>query len=312
MKTARLPQDLRNALERAGDRIGYTAIVEASARISEAYRAGRAPRLSSPAELWAYAITRAPATYGALASVFRELPAAPASLLDLGAGPGTSLFAARDVFGEAPRATLIEQNTNWVEIAGALNLPPAMWRHADMRRLNGPLETHDAVLMSYSLNEVGDSAVSLVEQAWGAAAGALIILEPGTPAGYRRVMAARERLISLGAHILAPCPHSLPCPMEGGDWCHFAVRLERSRLHRLAKGGDLGYEDEKFSYLIALREPGGLSRRSRVLRHPWQEKNLVRLELCTPEGLKTLHVSRRDGAAHRIARKTSWGDQWAS
>lgn len=312
MKTARLPHDLRNALERAGDRIGHAAIVEASTRISDAYRAERPPRLNSPAELWAYAITRTPATYAALVCVFRELPAAPASLLDLGSGPGASLFAARDVFGEAPRATLVEQNTNWTELAEAISLPPAAWRHVDLRRLEGPLESHDAVLMSYSLNEVGDSASFLVEQAWGAARRALLILEPGTPAGYRRVLAAREQLLSLGAYILAPCPHSRPCPMTGGNWCHFAVRVERSRLHRLAKGGNLGYEDEKFSYLVAVREPPGAPRHARVVRHPWQEKNLVRLELCTPDGLQTINVARRDGAAHRLARKTSWGDRWAS
>jgi len=72
-----------------------------------------------------------------------------------------------------------------------------------------------------------------------AAKGLLVLVEPGTPAGYGRILRARDRLVGLGATLAAPCPHHAACPLTGEDWCHFSVRLPRSRDHRLAKGGEV-------------------------------------------------------------------------
>jgi len=66
----------------------------------------------------------------------------------------------------------------------------------------------------------------------------LLIVEPGTPAGYKNITEARRVLVESGAHIAAPCTHENTCPMEGNDWCHFTCRISRSRLHRLMKGGE--------------------------------------------------------------------------
>ncbi len=83
-----------------------------------------------------------------------------------------------------------------------------------------------------------------------------MIVEPGTPDGYARMIEARDRLIAAGFHVAAPCPHSAACPIvPGTDWCHFSARVSRSSLHRQIKGGTLAYEDEKFSYVAATRRP---------------------------------------------------------
>ena len=39
--------------------------------------------------------------------------------------------------------------------------------------------------------------------------------------------------------------------MTAPDWCHVAVRVERTRRMRQIKHAELGYEDEAMSYLIA-------------------------------------------------------------
>ena len=88
----------------------------------------------------------------------------------------------------------------------------------------------------------------------------LIAVEPGNPAGWSRILQVRERLIALGAHIAAPCPHAFACPVVAPDWCH-SRRVARSRMHRRIKFADVPWEDEKFIYLAASREPERRQRR---------------------------------------------------
>lgn len=309
MRSALIPKTLRDALEREAAALPPAELAAAARKLSEAYRQGSAVHLSRRTDLAAYALTRMPATFGALSAVFCELSFTPESLIDFGAGPGTSMWAAQAVFGTVPDAILVEQNTNWAEFGGTLGLPTAQWRHADLRRLIDTPRTYDLSVLSYVLNELpSGEAMSLLRHAWDATAGALALIEPGTPAGFARVLEARRLLIEWGAHIAAPCPHSAECPLQRPDWCHFAVRVERTRAHRIAKGGDLGYEDEKFSYVLATRQPPSVSN-SRILRHPRHSAGRAELKLCTSTGLTTLIAGKKHPSWKR-ARKASWGDRW--
>jgi ribosomal protein RSM22 (predicted rRNA methylase) len=170
------------------------------------------------------------------------------------------------------------------------------------------IATADLVVASYAFNEMaerqrGEGLLKL----WDAAGMMLIIVEPGTTLGYGVISAARQLLLARGGHIIAPCPHEGDCPLEPGDWCHFAQRVPRSRLQRELKGGSAPYEDEKYSYLAVAREP--LARKhSRILRHPYTEKGQVSLELCTEGGLLKKTIRKKDGILYKHARKAKWGD----
>jgi ribosomal protein RSM22 (predicted rRNA methylase) len=102
-------------------------------------------------------------------------------------------------------------------------------------------------------------------------------------------------------------------PLPAGDWCHFSARLPRDGLDRRLKSADLGFEDEKFSYVVAASAPVA-GPRSRVLRHPRTRKGLVTLTLCGDgvheEGVHEENVSKRQGDRYRAARNASWGDAW--
>ena len=181
---------------------------------------------------------------------------APRTVLDLGAGPGTATWAAAAVFPSLVRAELVECEPGMAALgarlakAGApLLSADAVWTIADACQLTE--RKTDLVVGAYVLGELraGHGAAGSRAMVGRRHSGELVIVEPGTPAGFERLRAARAVLISWGAHVTAPCPHEDPCPMEGSDWCHFAVRLERSSLHRELKGAKLGYEDEKYSYL---------------------------------------------------------------
>jgi ribosomal protein RSM22 (predicted rRNA methylase) len=149
---------------------------------------------------------------------------------------------------------------------------------------------------------------ALAELMWAKTKDTLLVVEPGTPAGYARIIALRERLIALGAHVAAPCPHDGQCPLQPPDWCHFTQRLQRSRAHKQVKGAELPFEDERFAYVALTRTAVEDPRLSRVLAQPTISKVEITAKLCTPEGLTFTKVPRRAKADYAAARRWRWGD----
>jgi ribosomal protein RSM22 (predicted rRNA methylase) len=174
-----------------------------------------------------------------------------------------------------------------------------------------PADRHDLVILAYVLGELDtngqDQAINCAADATTDQAGLTVIVEPGTPEGCALILRARERLLACGGFVTAPCPHDRPCPLSGNDWCHFSVRLPRTAVDRAAKHADLGYEDEKFAYIAVSRQPTPRTS-ARVVRRPRIRPRLVQLELCTPDGLRTVTVTKRDRDGFRRARKIAWGE----
>lgn len=82
-------------------------------------------------------------------------------------------------------------------------------------------------------------------------------------------------------------------------------------MHRRLKDAELGYEDEKFSYVALAREEAPLAQ-ARVVRRPQHRPGLIVLNTCTTNGLRTERVTKRDHEAFRRARKAGWGDDFGS
>lgn len=322
------PAALRRAIDAAVEGIGLRELRAAAERLSLEYRAGDGSPARRPGPAWtdldrlAYAAARMPATWRATAAVLRELRArcpalAPRSLLDVGSGPGTALWAAWTEIDGLTRATLLEPDAGMAGLARRLlagspleTSVAANWWQAPAARL-AAAQPHDLVVAGYVLAELDAGARrQAVEDAWKAAAVAVAIIEPGSAAGYRRVLDARDQLIARGARIVAPCPHAAACPLPPGDWCHFGVRLNRSSLQRRLKGGELAYEDEKYAYVLALRDVGSPAE-ARVISRPRPQRGRVALRLCGPDGIRDETVARNRRADYRLARKLAWGDVWS-
>jgi ribosomal protein RSM22 (predicted rRNA methylase) len=315
---------LRAAIEAAIEGVGLRQLHRAVETLSSVYRSRESGPVGALDDLQrlAYIAVRLPATYAAVSKVLRETaralePHEVVSLLDLGAGPGTTLWAAADAFPSLVRATSIDCDRQLLDYGARL------WqRHAragsiqarwQTMRLDmpGTLAEADLIVLAYALGELpAQAAHRLVQRAYEAARVAVVIVEPGTPRGYRNVIEARDRLVADGASIAAPCPHAGPCPLTGADWCHFAVRLERSRVHRQLKGAELAWEDEKYSYVVAAKTPAA-STPARILRHPIVEKGRIALRLCAASGgVEDVTITRRDKDLWRSARDARWGGRW--
>lgn len=293
--------------------------------LSERYRAAKqdgSGYFTSAGDIAAYAAYRMPATYAAVHATLKEaaerLPDYhPHTLLDAGAGPGTAAWAAATIWPDLTDITLIEREPGMIalgkRLAGHSSIPAireGRWVQADLLR-DLPEGRYDITVLSYALNELQDGLqAKLIHALWEQTDGLLIIVEPGTPAGFLRIKQARNLLLAQGTALLAPCPHGGPCPMEGTNWCHFSARVARSRLHRQAKGAELSYEDEKFSYLVAAKIDGAVACQACVLRHPQVRKGHVLLELCTGDGLKQVVVSKSQGEKYRLAKDLKWGSAY--
>lgn len=319
-----LPAALRQGVDAALEGVPVADIRQTARVLSDRYRAEvRDGRLHMNADMAvkAYLATRLPATFAAVSASFKATGEAmtefaPQSMLDVGAGPGTALWAAAGEWPSLSQATLLEASEPARSVGGKLGHHlhgiALSWLAGDATLDLSRLQPHDLVTCAYVLDEIAPASLPrLVGSLWSLAAQMLILIEPGTPAGWRRILEARTRLIDAGAHIAAPCPHEAPCPIAGSDWCHFSRRVARSRVHRLAKDADVPWEDEKFIYLAASRVAPA-ARSSRVLSHVKAGAGRAQLKLCRPDGSVAERLfTKRDGAVFKDARRADWGDTLA-
>ena len=322
MSAADLPPALREQAEALTDAWPLKAQQAAAAQLSRRYLAEQAdgsPLIGSELDAAVYAGLRMPATYAACSACMRAVDALlpenekPRSLLDVGAGTGAGAWAAADRWPLAD-AVCLERDPRMAAVGRRLTAPlgdRVRWEAADLTGGLGDRRA-DLVLASYMLNELkpADRAVSAAAL-WAAADGLLLLVEPGTPRGFACLREIRLQLLAAGAHMLYPCPHEAACPLPPEDWCHFTVRIARSRRQKLLKNADVPYEDEKFACLALSRRTVPLLQ-SRVLRHPAVAPGQITLRLCTGEGkLETKTVRKRDGDLFRQARKCGAGDGFA-
>jgi ribosomal protein RSM22 (predicted rRNA methylase) len=314
-----LPAELKSALEARlhGQPRGDTA--ERAALISQTYRAGgTSAAIKTEGDALAYALARMPATYAAVTASLNALfeirpDFAPKRLLDVGAGPGTATWAAAEAFSSLADFTLLDANIALRALALGLvrnstRLSGIRYAHGEAHAALANAEAADLVIASYLVGEIDNAArVALAELMWAKTSDTLLIVEPGTPAGYARIVTLRARLIALGAHVAVPCPHNAECPLVAPDWCHFTQRLPRSRAHRQLKGAELAFEDEKFAYVALTRMPVA-QRPARVLAQPEAGKAGITAKLCTPGGLVIAKVPRRAKTDYARARRWRWGD----
>lgn len=363
--TSTMPAPLRAAID--AELAGLTpSRTEAGARrLSNRYLADHpadAPIVATDEDVAAYLTTRMPATFAAVSFALDQVRdaapgLAPRSVLDLGSGTGAATWAAWDTFGDLERADLVDYSTPMLGAArrmlaasdltvttslgdaGAASRRAATAGEAETAGTGTP--THDLAVAAFVLSELTTAQrTAVVERLTSAASQCVLVVEPGTPAGYRRILTVRAELIEAGWRIVAPCPHEHVCPLAQGagsaagsaagavagsdttDWCHAAVRLERTAAHRRAKGGERSFEDEKLAYVAAVPpRPSDDSDRdprlpldlpaARVLRHPQTRPGHIRLELCTSDGAhESTTVTKRDKDAFRAARKVEWGQAW--
>lgn len=316
-----LPAPLRSAVDQMLSGEPLERLAKASAILSDRYRRevrdGRF-HIDDALAAKAYLATRMPATFAAVRAALAMVEDAapdfqPETLIDLGCGPGTALWAAADTWDSLSAAEMVEASGAIRSVGEKLAASGGVkshWQAGDVTVKIPALEPADLVTLAYVLDELPPASIGTVtEKLWALTKGMLVVIEPGTPAGWQRILAVRDKLRSLGATLVAPCMHAENCPIVAPDWCHFSRRVARSRVHRMAKGAEVPWEDEKYIFIAASREPVTISG-ARVLAPPRVNGGVGRVKLCRTDGTAAeLTLSKRDGDAFKDIRRADWGDR---
>lgn len=288
--------------------------------------------LNKDEEAAVYSLMRMPATFSAVSFALEQVcetsDFVPRTLLDAGAGTGGASFAANEYFA-LDKITCLERELAMENIGKKLMaasdddvlknatyirkdlVEEALNNSSNSKVGNEPEYQSDLVIASYVLNEMSmENRMEVVRFLWENTKKMLVIIEPGTPVGFSNIRRIRDFLMSEGAYVCAPCPHMDNCPVIGDDWCHFTVRVQRGKYHKLLKSCDVPYEDEKFSYIALSKEPMEVKNFGRVMRHPRTQKGRMDLTLCTNEGIIEKIVTKKDGEAYKCAKKVNCGDTY--
>lgn len=253
-----------------------------------------------------YAVYRLPATYSAFGEALKHTlelyDQNIDSVIDVGAGSGSASLAASHLLPNIKSFTLLERNKYMMEIGKTLH--NFDYINYDLSKDNLDIKA-DLVISSYVLNELDqNSRINAINKMWDMTNKMMLIVEPGTPEGFNLIREIRDYLISIGAHVIAPCTHMGVCL---NTWCHFSTRVSRSKLHKDIKGGDAPYEDEKYSY-IAFSKSEVIPCKNRILRHPQINPGFIELEVCSKDGFKKIKYSKKDKQLFKKARKSDAGD----
>ena len=257
-----------------------------------------------------------PATFAAISTALgHALPRCTADIVtaaDIGAGTGAAGWAATELIDSLEELHCFERvpamRTLGMKLMEEAEIPVrTVWHDADITAVELP-QSYDLITAGYMLGELAaPDRERVIRKLWEKTGAMLLIAEPGTKKGYSVILQARELLMSLGAGIAYPCPAVKQCPLSEGDWCHFTARAARSKLHKQLKGGDVPYEDEKFSAIAAVR--GSVTPcTNRILRHPQVASGVITLRMCSADGVSDVKITK-SSKLFKAARKADCGDE---
>ena len=313
-----IPEELKNAIEELLLKNKNNEIIQNAQIISNKYRKndGKGKRLlTEQNEAISYAVSRMPATYAAVHSAvcqtLENYSEDLQTLFDIGAGTGAATWAINDII-DISNIRCFEREQNMMNIGKQLmnntELSKVQWEQFDILQ-DDIKERSDIVVTSYMINELPEKEKEIViRKLWNATNKLLIIIEPGTPAGFDNILKIRKELLKKGGYIVSPCCNQGECKISKGDWCAFYARVFRSSIHKQAKKGELGYEDEKFSYIAFSKRPVKIDG-DRILRHPQIYKGYVNVKLCTKDGIQEKKYSKKDGDIYKRVRKVGAGEK---
>ncbi len=260
--------------------------------------------MDDPELLGAYLLFYWPISYAQGRQVLGELVGEPHRALDLGAGPAPLAMAALD--HGAAEATAADRSDRALDVARVIaakagrSLHTARWDGLAGGEL--PEGSYDLITLGHVVNELWtgkDDASSrraaLLEGLLDLLrpGGSLVVVEPALRETSRGLLEVRDRLVSRGIAVRAPCLFRGACPAleKPTDWCHAERGWSPPPLvQAIADEAGIHKQALKMSYLIlspkgeAWPELEGRQGIFRIVSEPLHVKGRLRYIGCGPEG----------------------------
>ena len=319
-----LPLRLRHAVDRALSGRRPADLAAAAAALSQRYREERRDgrlHVASDEDALAYLAVRLPATYAAVRASFAAIERGPPGFCaedraryrrrSRHRAVGGGRLLARSRRCAAGRGKPGFSGLRRSSSRARLPCRTSTWRTADVAADAIDCPPRDLVTLAYALNELAPEVrQSVLQRLWRATADTLVIVEPGTPAGWQRIVTARAQLIesrrsrdrALSARLCLPAravrrPTGVISPQ----------RVARSRLHRHAKEAD-GLGKTRISAIWRSRAGPRRPPRRASSGDRAKGSGRVTLKLCRDDGSAGEHLfSRRDGTLFKRAWRSDWG-----
>lgn len=250
----------------------------------------------------AYAQGRMPATYSVIRYVLEKFLANVGcdetfNVLDVGAGVGTLEIALNDI-GVKYVYEAVERSAAMREVFKRLHNDDVKIYFEDFQRFDTE-KRYPVVFASYFINELKNKKQAL-RKIFKLSEEYVFIIEPGTPDGYFNILEAKKIANELNWYPLMPCAQ-MGCDLKKGDWCHFSVRLPRTKLHTQLKKAKLSYEDEKFCYVIFSKRRSDFVDNSTIIKNPIKRSGHTIFDICSKDGVCRVVSADK--------KKLKWGDQ---
>lgn len=180
---------------------------------------------------------------------------------------------------------------------------------------------YNLVISSFSLLELpsAEHRLQTVDSLWQKTSDFLLLVEPGTNAGYKAILEARDYVVdylntfddvSQHGYVVAPCPHDLECPRiaEGLKTpCNFEIAY--APLSLISKGTINRY---RFSYVLLKKgQRPNVEVWPRIVRPVKARHNHTACEICCSDGQlkQTVFTKSHHGYnLYKCSRYFNWGD----
>jgi ribosomal protein RSM22 (predicted rRNA methylase) len=297
----------------------------------------------------AYLYCKMPYSYMTANRVLREIvnrlpDFKPTSVLDYGAGLGSCIWAALDSFGDSlVKLAAVEPNRDMRRLGKFItaNLKKEIVWAESLTMIPGTgvdRGKFDVIFLSHVLQEVPTAKLRLmiIDTLWNRLNedGCFIVIEPGSPKGYRFIYDLRTWVINKSrddANIVAPCPHHYECPLasKNKDWCHFSQLSYKWHKDVIHKTNENNIHNDKFCYMIIKKgkTPSVIYKEEseaktpeeksffwdRILRPIIKKQRHNILDLCTKEGIferRIISKCHKTIGGYKTVKNVSWGDLW--